>query len=240
VVEDMVCEISNYKSSPRDYGGAHISTQNVSVPIEKDTSIFNAPNLKSKPRASAEVKDIAADIQIAGLDRKALVNLAKKYAAQGIIADIGAFVDIAYKYNKAKAERISAGNIFKPSGGKNAELARNTDEYRSFSLADEKLENAICNKKTACNAAKSAQGGELSAVNEQIKTADMHLSDAESNFFMVRDKYNEVLNSDKLFGAGNNTNNSGMRVPVFDENKQRESLYKDNPFSHYNGSDFVA
>lgn len=139
-----------------------------------------------------EVKAIVTDIQIAGLDKRALTNLAKKYAAQGVIGDISMFVDIAYRYNKARADKAVGVSIFSQPNRKGKLLPGNTSAYLNFKDTGDKFEAAIYDKKIASSAAQGIQGGELNSANEKVRLADARLNDAKDNFFMAKDKYDSL------------------------------------------------
>ncbi len=198
--DKRLSEVSEKQKS----GDNHIEQEKQKGKDSKDIFAQASELAKNEKRQALSVEDIKAivvDIQIAGLDKKALVQLAKKYAQRGIIRDIGMFVDLAYRYNKARAQKIAGENISRSSGQISGELAKHTKEYREFILASENLEGAKRSKDLASRLAVGVQSGGLQTANERIKSTNASIAQYEQDFLNAQERYKKVNMLCSIFGV---------------------------------------
>lgn len=167
----------------------------------------NPSGLSSKSRNGfVDVKAIVTDIQIAGLDKKALEDVAKKLG----ITDVSSFVALTYKYNKQRIDDKHNSSVFQAASRKATQATSKKPEALNLKLASEKFASAKNISDMVRKDAEAQQGGQINQTLSRIQNADSAYQNELNNFMVLKNQYDKSLKTDSIWtntSAIHNQNN---------------------------------
>ncbi len=169
-----------------------------------------------------DVKAIVTDIQIAGLDKKALEEVAKKLG----ITDVSSFVALTYKYNKQRIDDKHNSSVFQTMSRKAAQATEKNPQARNFKLASEKFASAKNISDMVRKDAEAQQGGQINQMLSRIQNADSVCKNELNNFMLLKNQYDKSLKSDSIWtNASANCNQNNVSGAVFGGNTQPKTSW---------------
>lgn len=183
----------------------------------------NPSALSNKSRAGfVDVKAIVTDIQIAGLDKKALEEVAKKLG----ITDVSSFVALTYKYNKQRIDDKHNSSVFQTMSRKAAQATEKNPQARNFKLASEKFASAKNISDMVRKDAEAQQGGQINQMLSRIQNADSVCQNELNNFMLLKNQYDKSLKSDSIWtNTAATYNQNNVSRSIFGGNAQPKTSW---------------